>query len=58
MLPHNLKTELVMTTNLREWRHFFRLRTDPAAHPQMREAAGMLLAEAKEQIPIIFDDID
>ena len=58
VLPHNLKTELVMTTNLREWRHFFRLRTDPAAHPQMREAASMLLAESKEQMPVFFDDID
>jgi len=32
-----LKTEVVMTTNPREWRHIFRLRCDKAAHPQMRE---------------------
>lgn len=58
VLPNSLKTELIMTANLREWRHFFKLRTSPAAHPQMREVACMLLKEVKEQMPIIFDDIE
>lgn len=57
VLPNSLKTEIVMTANLREWRHFFRLRTAPAAHPQMREVAIPLLAEMKQRIPVIFDDI-
>ena len=58
VLPNSLKTELVMTANLREWRHFFKLRTSKAAHPQMREVAIMALKELKEKIPIIFDDIE
>lgn len=58
VLPNSLKTEVVMTANIREWRHFFRLRTSPAAHPQMREVASMLLASAKTLIPVVFDDID
>lgn len=57
ILPNSLKTELVMTMNLREWQHFFKLRTSNAAHPQMREIAIPLLREFKKQIPIIFDDI-
>jgi thymidylate synthase (FAD) len=57
VLPNSLKTEIVMTANLREWRHFFRLRTTPAAHPQMREVAIPLLAEFKNSIPVIFDDL-
>lgn len=57
VLPNSLKTEVVMTANLREWRHFFKLRCAPAAHPQMREIALMLLAQFKEQIPVVFDDI-
>jgi thymidylate synthase (FAD) len=57
VLPNSLKTELVMTMNLREWRHFFRLRTAKAAHPQMREIACPMLDEFKKQIPIVFDDI-
>ena len=47
-----------MTANLREWRHFFKLRTAPAAHPQMREVAIPLLHEVRSQVPVIFDDIE
>ncbi|GHV46690.1 thymidylate synthase [Clostridia bacterium] len=57
VLPNSLKTELIMTANLREWRHFLKLRTDKSAHPQMREVAVPLLSELKEKIPVIFDDI-
>ncbi len=57
VLPNSLKTEVVMTANLREWRHFFKLRCAPAAHPQMREVACLLLEKCQEKIPIIFSDI-
>jgi thymidylate synthase (FAD) len=57
VLPNSLKTELVMTANLREWRTFFKLRTANAAHPQMREVARPLLDEMKSLIPVVFDDI-
>ena len=58
ILPNALKTEIVMTCNLREWRHFFKLRTSPAAHPSMRELTIPMLAEFKKLIPIVFDDIE
>lgn len=57
VLPNSLKTEVVMTCNLREWRHFFRLRTSAAAHPQMREVTVPLLEELKKLVPVVFDDI-
>lgn len=57
ILPNSLKTEIVMTMNLREWRHFLELRTTKAAHPQMREIAIPILDRFKSEIPIIFDDI-
>lgn len=57
ILPNSLKTEIVVTMNLREWRHFFRLRTSMRAHPQMKEVADLILNEFKKEIPIIFDDI-
>lgn len=57
VLPNSLKTELIMTANMREWRHFFKLRCSSAAHPQMREVAWMLLKEFQSKIPILFDDI-
>lgn len=57
ILPNSLKTEIVVTMNLREWRHFFKLRTSLRAHPQMREIACALLDDFKRRIPVIFDDI-
>lgn len=57
ILPNSLKTEIVMTMNLREWRHFFKLRATPQAHPQMREVALPLLAYMKELLPVIFGDL-
>lgn len=57
VLPNSTKTEVVMTANLREWRHILKLRTSKAAHPQMRELMCPLLKELKASIPVIFDDI-
>ena len=57
VLPNSLKTEIVMTMNLREWRHFFKLRCAKAAHIQLREVANMILKEFHELIPVIFDDL-
>ena len=57
-LPNGLKTEIVMTCNLREWRHIFLLRTSPKAHPQMRELMIPLLQDFKDLIPIVFYDIE
>ena len=58
ILPNSLKTEIVMTMNLREWRHFFKLRASKNAHPQMREVALIMLNLLKDEIPIVFDDIN
>lgn len=57
ILPNSLKTEIVVTMNLRAWRHFFKLRADKSAHPQIREIANMILDEFKEKLPTIFGDI-
>lgn len=57
VLPNSLKTEVVITANLREWRHILKLRTAETAHPQMLQLMRPLLAELKVRIPVIFDDI-
>lgn len=57
VLPNSLKTEVVMTANLREWRTVLRLRCSKAAHPQMREVMRMLLEKLHAAIPVVFDDI-
>ena len=57
ILPNSLKTEIFMTANLREWRHFLKLRTANRAHPQMREVALKIYKILNEKLPIIFADI-
>lgn len=57
ILPNSLKTEIVVSMNLREWRHFFKLRTSKRAHPQMREISIPLLKKMQDLLPTIFDDI-
>lgn len=58
VLPNSLKTEVVMTANIREWRHFLKLRSAPEAHPQMREVAHMLLQKFQGALPALFCDIE
>lgn len=57
VLPNSLKTELIMTANLRELRHILQLRCSKRAHPQCRELMIPLLHELQSKIPIVFDDI-
>ena len=60
MLPNSLKTEIVVTMNLREWIHFFNLRavgTTGDPHPQMKEIAVMVLEKFSNELPEIFGDI-
>lgn len=54
VLPTCLKTEVVMTANLREWRHFLKLRLSKAAHPQIRQLAGHI----KTYLGFFAEDID
>lgn len=57
VLPNSIKTEFICTMNLREWRHFFRLRCAQAAHPAMLEVSVPMLKQFQALIPVIFDDI-
>ncbi|MCI9677867.1 MAG: FAD-dependent thymidylate synthase [Oscillospiraceae bacterium] len=57
VLPNSLKTEIVMTMNLREWRHFLRLRSSKRAHPQIAEIASALLEEFSARYPVFFADL-
>lgn len=45
VLPNSLKTELVMTGFVSDWKHFFELRCSSSAHPQARELAIPLQEE-------------
>lgn len=58
ILPNSLKTEVVVTFNFREWRHFFRLRAAAASHPQMKQVAIPLLLQFREALGVLFDDLE
>ena len=61
VLPNSLKTEIVVTYNLRQWRHFLKLRyfgTTGKPHPQMVEVAEMIYREFKNLIPTVFDNLE
>lgn len=57
VLPNSLKTEIVCTANIREWRHILQLRTAKSAHPQMSTLMIPLLQELQEKLPVLFSDI-
>jgi thymidylate synthase (FAD) len=57
VLPTCLKTEIVCTANLREWRHIFTLRTSAAAHPQIKEVMAIALHIMQAECPTVFGDI-
>ena len=47
-----------MTMDLREWRHFLRLRGAQGAHPQIREIAAMIQREFVARYPVFFQDLE
>lgn len=57
ILPNCLKTEIIMTYNIRSWRHFFKERLNKNAHPKIRELAMLILKDFHQNIPVLFDDI-
>ena len=60
ILPLATASTLVMTYNLRQWRHFFKLRylgTTGRPHPQIKALAGELLTQMQGMIPVVFDDM-
>lgn len=58
VFPNALASKIIVTMNLRSWRHFFLMRTTKEAHPQMRQISIPLLQEFKKLVPVLFDDIE
>jgi thymidylate synthase (FAD) len=56
--PTGLASRIIVTGNLRNWRHFLLMRTTKETHPQMRQVTIPLLTEFQEKIPILFEDIE
>lgn len=57
VLPNSLKTEIIVTANIREWRTILKQRTSSKAHPQMRDLMTPLLFELDTCLTPLFHDI-
>jgi thymidylate synthase (FAD) len=57
VLPNACDTQIVMTMNFRELRHFIRLRTSKRSLPEMRAVAGEICRIMKEKSPEVFEDL-
>ncbi|MBF0229769.1 MAG: FAD-dependent thymidylate synthase [Desulfamplus sp.] len=57
VLPNSLKTDIIITANIREWLHIFNLRCSKASHPQMRQIMIPLLSEFNNRVPVLFGSI-
>jgi thymidylate synthase (FAD) len=57
VLPIGVKSEIDIKANIREWRHILALRTSKKAHPRMRELMVPLLADFKNRVSVVFDNI-
>lgn len=58
ILPHSTAAEVVMTANIREWRHILSLRAAKMTHPSVQQLMIPLLLYFKEKMPELFDDIE
>jgi len=58
ILPIGIKAEIIVTANVREWRHILKLRTEKVAHPIMLELMRPLCKELQSRIPVLFDDVN
>jgi len=57
LLPNATKTELAVTFNLRQWRHFFKTRCDRHAQWEIRNIANSILTDLTQKFPAIFEDL-
>ena len=57
MLPHSTAAEIVMTCNIRQWRHVLTLRCSAAAHPSIQQIFIPFLLLLKKEMPELFDSV-
>ena len=57
VLPNSLKTDIVVTANIREWRTIFEQRCTSSAHPQMRQGMIPLLGKFISDYKVFFEDM-
>ena len=58
LMPNMTETKIVVTGNMAAWRYVIARRIDPSADAEIREVAGMILAELKKLAPNSFGDFE
>jgi len=58
VLPNAVESQIVVTANLREWRHIIGLRTSPGAQWEIRQAATKILKMLRQHAPTVFEDLE
>ena len=57
VLNNSVKTSIIVTSNIRQWRLILQQRTAADAHPQMRELMSSILESFKKDFPCFFEDL-
>jgi thymidylate synthase (FAD) len=58
VLPNAVESQIVVSANLREWRHIIELRCRPAPQWEIRQACGEILRFLKQCVPTAFEDLE
>lgn len=58
VLPNAVESQIVVTANLREWRHIIKLRCSPDAQWEIKKVAMEILEIFKEHTPTVFEDYE
>lgn len=58
VLPNAVESQIVVTANLREWRHIIELRGNPDAQWEIRKVAVEILKVLKNYTPTVFEDFE
>ena len=58
VLPNAIESQIVVTANLREWRHIVELRGAPNAQWEIRRVAIEILKILKKHAPTVFEDFE
>ncbi len=57
VLPNAVESEIVVTANLREWRHIISLRKEKNAPWEIRDICRKILEKLAEKAPTVFEDL-
>jgi len=58
VLPNAVESQLVVSANLRQWRHIIELRCRAPSQWEIRQVCGEILKHLKKSVPTAFSDLE